>query len=244
MVYFLKWKMRTALSERDISRLGELLDKGADVNMDLGSGETPLHTAAHSGAKELVAFLISRGAHVNALRDYKWAPIHTAAYQGNFDAVVELLKAGADPNLRTDEGRTAHGWAIVRKHPEVAEILSPYMKKVVEIAQEQNLKAPALEHTAAQGWTLLSESQVARSQTHEKLGYRLTDIFNFRDRERIRILHNIETKADQASSLSFDDISDKTQLEDARAQLISLGGNAPEESISRLHKLPPPRPGA
>ncbi|MEZ0260788.1 MAG: ankyrin repeat domain-containing protein [Alphaproteobacteria bacterium] len=244
MVYFLKWKMRTALNERNIARIGELLDKGADVNMDLGSGETPLHTAAHSGAKDLVAFLISRGAHVNALKKYKWAPIHDAAYQGNFDAVVELLKAGADPNLRTEEGRTAHGWAVLRKNPEIAEILSPYMKKFIEIAQTKSLNSPAPEAASGQGWTLLSESQVARAQTHEKLGYRLTDIFNFRDRERIRILHNLETKADQASSLSFDDISDKTQLEDARAQLIQLGGDAPEESVSRLHKLPSPRPGA
>jgi hypothetical protein len=244
MMYFLKWKMRTALQERNIPRLDQLLDKGADVNMDLGSGETPLHTAANSGAKELVAFLIGRGANVNALNQYNWAPIHNAAYHGKFDTVVALLKAGADPNLRTDEGKTAYGWAVVRKHPEVAEILSPYMKKSVEIAQEQNLKAPAADHAAAQGWTLLSESQVARTQTHDKLGYRLTDIFNFRDRERVRILHNLETKADQASSLSFDDMSDRTQLEDARAQLIRLGGNAPEEAVSRLHKSLPSRPGA
>jgi hypothetical protein len=237
MVYFLKWKMRSALKERDIRRLGELLDKGVDVNMDLGGGETPLHSAAHAGEKELVAFLVSRGANVNALKQYKWAPIHDAAYQGNFDAVVELLKAGADPNLRT-------GWAVARKCPEVAEILSPYMKKSVEIAQEQNLKPPSAEAAAAQGWTLLSESQIARAQTHEKLGYRLTDIFNFRDRERVRIVHNLETRADQASSLAFDDMTDKTQLLDAREQLIRLGGNAPEESVTRLHKLPPPRQGA
>ncbi|TAL28225.1 MAG: ankyrin repeat domain-containing protein [Alphaproteobacteria bacterium] len=243
MIYFLKWKMKTALDERNIARLGELLDKGADVNMDLGSGETPLHVAANDGAKDLVKFLISRGANVNALKQYNWAPIHDAAYRGKFDAVVELLKAGADPNLRTEEGKTAYGWAVLRKHPEVAEILSPYMKKSVEIAQEQSLKSPAPETAPGQGWTLLSESQIARSQTHEQLGYRLTDIFNFRDRERLRIVHNLETKADQAASLSFDDISDKSQLEDARIQLIRLGGDAPEETVTRLHKLPPPRQG-
>lgn len=241
---FLKWKMSSAIKRGDAARVAALLAEGADVNMDLGHRETPLHLACRHGKKQVAALLLKQGANVNAIKQYDWAPIHDAAYGGHFDIVVELLKAGADPNLRTEEGRTAHGWADIRKQPDIAAVLAPYMKKPVEIAEEKRLKLPAAPEAPPTDWTLLSGHQVARAQTMTTLGYRLTDVFNFRDRERVRIVHNLETKADQASSQSFDDISDKTQLEDARAQLILLGGNAPEESVSRLYKLPPPRPGA
>jgi hypothetical protein len=240
---FLKWKMCSAIKRGDVARVAALLAEGADVNMDLGQRETPLHLACQHGKKQVAALLLKQGADVNAIKKYDWAPIHDAAYGGHFDIVVDLLKAGADPNLRTEEGRTAHGWAEICKRPDIAALLSPYMKKAVEIAEEKQLKLPKAPEAPATDWTLLSAHQVARAQTMTALGYRLTDVFNFRDRERIRIVHNIETRADQASSLSFDDISEKAQLEDARLQLIRLGGNAPEESVSLRLKLSPPRTG-
>jgi hypothetical protein len=241
MRFIQKWKLAGAIKDNNVRHLKQLLDQGVDANFDFGGGETPLHLAADQRAsKEVIALLIQRGAKVNALKKYQWAPIHDAAYRGNFDAVVELLKAGADPNLRTEEGKTAYGWAVARKAPEVAELLSPYMKKVVELAQEKNLAVPETAERP-KGWTLLSPQQIARTETHEQLGYRLTDIFNFRARERVRIVTNLETKADQVASLSFDDITDKTQLEDARQELVRQGGNAPEQAVFNvLHKLPRP----
>lgn len=243
MVFFLRKKMAKALIEGNIPRVEELLAHGADVNMDVRGGQRPLHIAAITGNRQMISFLIGRGANVDMCRSYQWAPIHDAAYRGRFEAVVELLKAGANPNLRTTEGKTAYGWAVARKHPEVAEILSPYMKKVVEVAVEHNLKIPAAE-PLADGWTVLSPEEIARTQSHEKLGYRLTDIFNFRDRERIRIVNNLDTRADQVQMNSFDDFADRTPIENARLELQKRGGNAPESELGgRLAKLPRPQGG-
>lgn len=241
MVFMQKGKMRAAIKDNDTARLTALLDAGVDVNLNLGSGQTPLHLAAETrSAKEVLKLLIARGAKVNALKEYEWAPIHDAAYRGNFDAVVELLKAGADPNLRTEEGRTAQGWASIRKAPEIAEILAPYMKNVAELAQEKDLKIPEAAVTPT-GWSVLSPQQIARIETHEALGYRLTDIFNFRDRERVRIVNNLSTKADQVATVSFDDFADKSPIEAARLELQARGGNVPDTALTdRLVKLPRP----
>jgi hypothetical protein len=240
--WFAKNRMQAAIKEGDLTEVKALLDRGVSVDVSLGSDGTPLHLAADKGKKDIVALLIACGANVNALKPYDWAPIHDAAYKGHFETVVELLKAGADPNLRTHEGKTAYGWAVVREHPEVAELLEPYMKKVVEFAAENNLKTEQPPERP-DGWKVLSPQQIARSETHEKLGYRLTDIFNFRDRERVRIVNNLATKADQVESRSFDDFSDKAAIEAARLELQARGGDVPDTALTdRLIKLP--RPGA
>ena len=240
MVFMKKWKLVSAIKSGDAARVAALLDRGVDVNANLGSGRTPLHLAVDVRApKEIVALLIARGAKVNALKEYQWAPIHDAAYRGNFDAVVELLKGGADPNLRTEEGKTAYGWAVARKAPEVAELLAPYMKKVVELAQEKNLKVPDAAPEPPGGWMKLSDCEIARSVTHAALGYRLTDIFNFEERERIRIVNNLATRADQVQSVSFDDFTDRAAIESARQELLKRGGSAPAEGPD-LRKLPRP----
>ena len=241
MGFFLRKRMAIAVGERNLARVKKLLDEGADVNMDLGAGESPLHVAAEQGNTEMIALLLERGAKIGVLNDYQWAPIHDAAYRGRFEAVVALLKAGADPNLRTTEGKTAYGWAVAREHPEVAELLEPYMKKVVDLAVENDLKPPAAPDTPA-GWVKLSDTEIARSATHAALGYRLTDIFNFAERERIRIVNNLATKADQVQTTSFDDFADRTAIETARQELLKRGGSAPADG-PELRKLPRP-PGA
>lgn len=241
--FFRKNHMASAAAEGDVAAVRALLDEGLDVNAEVGEGAaTALHIAARKGRKEVVSLLLERGAKVDALKNYEWAPIHDATYYGHFDVVVALLKAGADPNLRTSEGRTAYGWAVAREHPEVAEILSPYMKKTVQLAAEHDLKTGEDKPAKADGWNVLSPQQIARIETHAQLGYRLTDIFNFRDRERLRIVNNLDTRADQVESRSFDDFADKAALEEARVELQNRGGNVPETVLTdRLHKLP--RPG-
>lgn len=244
MGFFLRKRFTIAVSEGGLDRVTKILDDGADINMDLGGGTRPLHIAADSGNVQMIQFLLGRGAKVDQLKDYGWAPIHDAAYAGKFDAVVALLKNGADPNLRTQEGKTAYGWALARKHPEVAELLSPYMKKVVDFAVEHNLKTETPVEKAPEGWMVLSSQQIARAETHAELGYRLTDIFNFRDRERVRIVNNLATKADQVQTASFDDFTDKTAIEAARDELLRRGGTVPDNVLAdRLHKLPRP-PGS
>jgi hypothetical protein len=242
-VFFAKQRLGAAIIEGDIAKVKELLDRGVDVNMHMLGACSPLHLAADKGKTEIAALLVVRGAAIDRLSDYQWAPIHNAAYHGHFDIVVDLLKAGADPNLRTSEGKTAYGWALARSHPEVAELLEPYMKKVVDFAVEHNLKTeqPA---EKPEGWAVLSPQQIARTETHAQLGYRLTDIFNFRDRERLRIVNNLATKADQVESRSFDDFADKASIETARLALQARGGMVPETELTdRLNKLPRP-PGA
>ena len=75
-----------------------LLDKGADVNTDLGNGMTLLHIVTRDGGVEDVRFFISRGANVNAKEGGGWTPLHYAAYGGDVAVAKFLVSKKADVN--------------------------------------------------------------------------------------------------------------------------------------------------
>ena len=80
-----------------------LLDAGANPNLALLAGETPLMVASRSGNAETVALLLAKGANANA----RAARDQTAlmwAVSGRHAAVVKVLLAhGADVHARSAE---------------------------------------------------------------------------------------------------------------------------------------------
>src|SRR5262249_10632251 len=74
-----------------------LIDAGADVGALTTTGAAPLHFAAASGNREIIALLLDRGASVN-VREPQWGqtPLMFAAAAGRTDAVRLLLARGAD----------------------------------------------------------------------------------------------------------------------------------------------------
>lgn len=237
--------LQLAASEglRDMSAL--LLDRGAKVDVTDKNGNTALHFAAQAGSEDTVSLLLDRGASINAMGKESGTALHQAALSGAYGVAVLLLKKKADANLMTENGGTAYGWASAQGHVDLARAILPYMKKASELTQ---VPLPPPRPATRDAWSLQSESVVAHVSVYDKLGYRLTDIFNFSARERVRIYHNLNTKVDAApEAKSFDDISDKTPIEEALTHLRRLGGKADDAAIRSLplHKptlLPPPGP--
>ena len=84
-----------------------LIDAGADVNANLGSGPTPLHYAAKSGSMAVVRFLLRSGAVVDASDGGQLTPFYYAV-DGNRPAIAAtLFRAGADPRVKGKNGKTA-----------------------------------------------------------------------------------------------------------------------------------------
>lgn len=74
-----------------------LLSNGANVNVKMKAGTTPLYLARNL---ELTNILLSHGAEVNVVDNFGRAPIHSALIDGKgFDIFKALLEAGADVNL-------------------------------------------------------------------------------------------------------------------------------------------------
>lgn len=238
MKFFFKSRVLSALENRDRGALDRLFDQ-EDINTRVYENNgTALHFVADKGVEGMVEYLAAKGVDVNATDSYSWTALHHAVYKGRFNLVVELLRAGADPNLRTVEGRNAYGWATLREHPEVAEILQPYMKKVTETVDlppppggEEETREPAPVE-----WKKLSGEKIARVTVEPGIGYRITEIFNFAAQERTTLYRNLETGAESVETRSFLSMEGRKDLEEALEELQKQGGKADASHIGGLAK--------
>jgi ankyrin repeat protein len=120
----------------------ELLELGADPNLDDQSGFPPLIAALSAGrvepgasartdVLEILELLLSYGAdpHQRGLND--WTPLHMAVAERNLPALKLLLERGADPHLKTriDDYETPREMAESAGLSEFASLLEGHEKR-------------------------------------------------------------------------------------------------------------------
>ncbi len=201
-----------------------------------------LHVAAAQGHKDIVLLLLDHDQYDRTLVNKKDGQhntaLHLAAAEGHKEVVQILLDAGFDPAATGANSKLAIGYANQRGHTEIVEMLKNYKKP-----QPAIVAAPAVvetsKHDAEAKWKLASADSVAQVCEMKDLGYRITEVFNFASRERIRIVNNLKTKADNVETTSFDSLPDRAQLEEAFAALKKLGGKADPKSVDgKMTKFP------
>lgn len=105
----------------EVARL--LIDAGADVDLDDGSGETALVNAARAGHLDILRLLIDAGADLNAAGMYGLNGIMWASRWDNPKAVQMLVDAGADVDRTDDDNESALIHAIRNDDAESFRIL-------------------------------------------------------------------------------------------------------------------------
>ncbi|MEX0676079.1 MAG: ankyrin repeat domain-containing protein, partial [Pirellulales bacterium] len=96
--------------------LNLLLDKGANVNVRLSDGSTPLHLAARSGGLNTVRLLLGRGADPNATDNKGETPLHSAiAGHSDLESIRLLVQSGANLDVGNEEGVTPVRLAAMRR---------------------------------------------------------------------------------------------------------------------------------
>jgi serine/threonine-protein phosphatase 6 regulatory ankyrin repeat subunit A len=99
--------LSAAISSRDMTTIGFLLSKGADINAADQQGNTALHQAAtNMNAEATIKMLITNGASPNVKNLEGNTPLHLATRSRNIEAVNALLANGARVNERNFAGQT------------------------------------------------------------------------------------------------------------------------------------------
>ena len=113
-----------------------LIQAGANVDLGMEEGETPLMAAAHMTVLskqqlgmgsmrqvEALRVLIESEANVNAKTNEGWNALMAAANSGSTEAVQLLIQAGADVNTKDSQGDTPLSRAKKVEHEEIVKIL-------------------------------------------------------------------------------------------------------------------------
>jgi len=105
--------------------VNDCLVAGADVNVKLSTGATPLMLATFDGHTDIVRLLLENGANPNCKFPGKnVTPLMIAAQNNHIEIIRLLLGKGADPKATTNEGVTAMYIAEQNCHIEIIELLA------------------------------------------------------------------------------------------------------------------------
>jgi hypothetical protein len=122
-----------AAASNNIDLVGELLEKGADVNCQTDDGWTPLLKAAVHGSA-LTKLLLDKAADPEIATAKGYTPLHRAAGHGNHSVVLELLDAEADVLAKDDFGQNAHRMALLQGMHDMVDLLEFRMHKEAMLA--------------------------------------------------------------------------------------------------------------
>uniref|UniRef100_A0A914HKM6 ANK_REP_REGION domain-containing protein n=1 Tax=Globodera rostochiensis TaxID=31243 RepID=A0A914HKM6_GLORO len=101
-----------------------LIENGAQVDQQMGNGQTPLFCACIRGNLEIVKCLVENGADINAVDELGRTPLMAAAFHGHVGLVRDLLERGARIDLATNAGgSTARDFADQSENGEIAKML-------------------------------------------------------------------------------------------------------------------------
>jgi ankyrin repeat protein len=101
-----------AISQRDPTWAGYLLNQGADLDLAARNGDTPLLAAARAGFLEGAQWLVEMHAKIDAANRMGETPLIIAVQQRQVPIIKLLLAAGANPD-KTDsaQGYSARDYA-------------------------------------------------------------------------------------------------------------------------------------
>jgi hypothetical protein len=155
-----------------VARVQALLDGNPDLIRSLNSrGETPLHSAAAYGEKDVLKLLVDRGGDIDAVSSEGITALHLAAGFGELETVRLLVSKGAQVGVKDKSGITPLLAAKMMNHKPVEELLlksgavdevAPAFIRaqdghlVVPIAADDPLMADA-RRAAAASWPALTQ---------------------------------------------------------------------------------------
>ncbi|RFN46273.1 ankyrin repeat-containing protein [Fusarium flagelliforme] len=103
--------------------VGQLLDRGGDIESTDRQGRTCLLWAVQEGRENTVKFLRDRGASDKVRDEQGQSTLSWAARQGNLAMTKLLLKGNSEIDSVDDHGRTPLAWAAWKGHHKVVQLL-------------------------------------------------------------------------------------------------------------------------
>ena len=110
-------------SRGNLRAVRDLIDAGADLNLQDKDGVTALMYASDNNHLKIVRILVGAGANINLKTKDKQTALMGVCWKGHLEVVKALVDAGADLNLQDKDGDTALVLASKEGYLEIVKIL-------------------------------------------------------------------------------------------------------------------------
>ncbi len=117
-------EIHEAARDGDLQKVKALLKDNPELIFRADSGgQTPLHSAAFKGQKNVVKLLLANKAGINAKDNYGLTPLHSAALEGQKEVAELLLANKANVDAKNNDGKTPLYYAGKEGNKNLVELL-------------------------------------------------------------------------------------------------------------------------
>lgn len=228
------WRLiEYAIHTKNADAFKLLIEKNADIKPHDGDRVKLLYVVLNNKMYDVADIILEKHPEcINDFIDGSSTCLDIFTNSEDVDSVVFLLERKADANIRDGYHKKPLYYAREKNNTELISLLEPVTEMIGDSPQKKTQKLVS----AAEEWKKLSDDRIAHVMIEKEIGYKLTEIFNFKRRECTRLYQNLETKMETVETQGFDALSDKKPLEEALQELNSRGGKADPGSIGGLFK--------
>jgi len=214
--------LMTAVKNGDLDTVKEIIENKILPVDALSGTETALSQAAQDGHCAIADYLITQGANIDSRNKKGNTPLIHAAFYGHMKMVKLLLRRGADTTAVGSDGTNAKNvidWANSGNNTAIAKLVANFLKIGVAALGD---KVPYAEE--ADVWRKTDDAEVEHVYYRQYGGLRITDLFNFADREHSRHTQDIRTGALTTVIRKFSELEGTQSLRQAYNTLVAEGG--------------------
>ncbi len=115
--------MYLAVAQGHYSLVQLLVENGAHIHGDKGSGSAAIQAACRYGCVKILTYLIQQSMDINQDIGDGHTALNVASHYGHIDCVKVLLQAGSDVNKIDKGGQSALYIAVMYQHPRIVKLL-------------------------------------------------------------------------------------------------------------------------
>lgn len=220
----------SAVKNGDLVTVRHLIEEES-VPVDVLNGtETALAQAAICGQCGIADYLIAQGANIDTRNSKGNTPLIHAAFHGHMKMAKLLLRRGADATVVGSNGTNpvgVVGWANSGNNPAIAKLVKNFLNSGMAALNDD---APPAEETDI--WRKTGDAEVEHVYYRQDGALRITDLFNFADREHSRHTQDIRTGSMTTVIRNFFEMEGTQSLRQAYNTLAAEGGTP---GMAHLH---------
>ncbi len=227
--------LKTAIENADLKTVQTIIgEHQVPVDIKLNDSDTPLAIAASKGQFKIAEYLVQKGANVDHRNSNSNTVLMLASHYGHARIVKLLLKNGANISAVGNGGNTAIQWAHGQNQHDIVKLLKKVWEHGLQAIEDDH---DVQNNISVDTWTKVSDTEIEHIYYRQSGNLRITDLFNFADKERTRYTQDVKTSTMISDTRNFSEMEGIASLKQAFSELKAQGGAPDSNAIGQFRTI-------